>query len=49
MGRPLKKDVLGTDGQWQEGDFLIQWAGTDLNYRLKSAKEMHENLSQKKC
>lgn len=46
--RPEYQDVLGTDGQWQEGDFLIQWAGTDLNYRLKAAKEMHENLSKNK-
>ncbi len=42
------KDILGTDGQWQEGDFIIQWPGTDLNYRLKAAKEMYENLSKKK-
>ena len=37
-------DILGTDGQWQEGDFLIQWAGTDLEYRLKAAKEMQDNI-----
>lgn len=43
------KDILGTDGQWQEGDFIIQWPSTDINYRLKVAKEMHENLSKKKC
>lgn len=43
------KDILGTDGQWQDGDFIIQWPGTDLNYRLKAAKEMYENLSKKKC
>lgn len=34
------KDILGTDGQWQEGDFLIQWPSTDLEYRIKAAKEM---------
>ena len=33
-------DILGTDGQWQEGDFLIQWPSTDLEYRIKAAKEM---------
>lgn len=34
------KDILGTDGQWQEGDFLIQWPSTDLEYRINAAKEM---------
>ena len=34
------KDILGTDGQWQEGDFLIQWPSTDLEFRIKAAKEM---------
>ena len=38
------KDILGTDGQWQEGDFLIQWPGTDLEYRLKAAKEIQDNI-----
>ena len=46
--RPEYKDILGTDGQWQEGDFLVQWAGADLNYRLKAAKEMYENLNKNK-
>ena len=45
--RPEYKDIFGTDGQWQEGDFLVQWAGADLNYRLKAAKEMYENLNKK--
>jgi hypothetical protein len=34
------KDILGTDGQWQEGDFLIQWPSTGLEFRIKAAKEM---------
>ena len=34
------RDILGTDGQWQEGDFLIQWPSTDLEFRIKAAKEM---------
>jgi hypothetical protein len=33
-------DILGTDGQWQRGDFLIQWPSTDLEYRINAAKEM---------
>jgi hypothetical protein len=38
------KDILGTDGQWKEGDFLIQWPSTDLEYRIKVAKETHNKL-----
>jgi len=38
------KDILGTDGQWKEGDFLIQWPSTDLEYRVKVAKETHNKL-----
>lgn len=37
-------DILGTDGQWQEGDFLIQWPSTDLEYRIKVAKEMFSKV-----
>ena len=44
--RPEYKDILGTDGQWQEGDFIIQWAGTDLDFRLKAAKDMYNNLNK---
>ena len=32
------KDILGTDGQWKKGDFMIQWPATPLEYRLKVAK-----------
>jgi hypothetical protein len=42
--RPEYKDVLGTDGQWQKGDFVIQWPSTDLEYRIKAAKEMYSQL-----
>jgi hypothetical protein len=42
--RPEYKDILGTDGQWQEGDFLIQWPSTDLEYRIKAAREMFDKL-----
>jgi len=36
------KDILGTDGQWQKGDFVIQWPSTDLDFRIKAAKELVE-------
>ena len=39
-------DILGTDGQWQEGDFMIQWPSTDLKFRIVAAKEMYNNLNQ---
>ena len=39
--RPNFNDILGTDGQWQKGDFLIQWPATDLEYRINAAKEMY--------
>jgi hypothetical protein len=32
------KDILGTDGQWQKGDFMVQFPSTPLEYRLKVAK-----------
>ena len=31
------KDILGTDGQWQKEDFMIQWPATPLDYRIKVA------------
>jgi hypothetical protein len=31
------KDIFGNDGQWQKGDFIIQWPATPLEYRLKVA------------
>lgn len=33
-----KYDLLGNDGTWQEGDWLVQWPGTQLDLRLKLAK-----------
>ena len=33
--RPHFKDITGNNGQWEKGDFIIQWPSTDLNYRLK--------------
>jgi hypothetical protein len=43
--RAEHKDILGTDGQWKDGDFLIQWPATDLDYRIKAAKETHNKLA----
>lgn len=31
------KDHLGTDGQWQPGDWVIQWPGAGLDARLQLA------------
>jgi len=39
------KDILGTDGQWQKGDFVIQWPSTDLEFRIKAAKEIVEQMN----
>jgi hypothetical protein len=33
-------DILGTDGQWQKGDFLVQWPATDLEFRVRAAKKV---------
>lgn len=44
--RPHFNDILDTDGQWQEDDFLIQWPATSLEYRINAAKEMYENKNQ---
>jgi len=30
-------DILGTDGQWKSGDFMIQWPATSLEYRIEQA------------
>ncbi len=45
MRRNTYNDILGTDGQWQGGDFLIQWAGTDLTFRMDAAKKMMNRLN----
>ena len=31
-------DVAGNDGQWQPGDWLVHWPGTQLNERLELIK-----------
>lgn len=38
-GRPHYNDIIGTNGQWEEGDFVIQWPSTDLEFRLTMAKQ----------
>ena len=42
--RPNYKDILGNDGEWEEGDFLVQWPATSLEYRINVAKETHNRL-----
>jgi hypothetical protein len=36
--RPHFNDIMGTCGQWEKGDFVIQWPSTDLDFRLKVSK-----------
>lgn len=36
----FKKDILGNDGQWSHGDFLIHWPGISLERRLPLARNM---------
>ena len=35
-----KKDILGNDGHWQLGDFLIQWPGIPNDRRIPLAQQM---------
>ncbi len=35
-----KKDIFGNDGQWQSGDFLIQWPGIPNDRRIPLAQQM---------
>ena len=35
-----KKDLLGNDGQWQPGDFLIHWPGITNDRRIPLAQQM---------
>jgi hypothetical protein len=43
-GRKDYNDILGSDGQWQPGDFVIQWPSTDLEFRIKAAKGIKEHM-----
>ena len=42
--RPSHNDIWGKSGQWQEGDFMIQWPATSLEYRINAAKELCARL-----
>lgn len=35
-----KKDLLGNDGQWQSGDFLIHWPAVPNDQRIAMAQQM---------
>ena len=35
-----KKDLLGNDGQWQPGDFLIHWPAVPNDQRIAMAQQM---------
>ena len=35
-----KKDMLGNDGQWQPGDFLIHWPAVPVPQRITMAQDM---------
>jgi hypothetical protein len=43
-GRKDYNDILGSDGQWQPGDFVIQWPSTDLEFRIKAAKGIKDHM-----
>jgi hypothetical protein len=34
-----KYDLLGNDGTWQNGDWLVHWPGTSLDLRLQLARQ----------
>jgi len=42
-GRPNYNDILGNNGEWQKGDFIVQWPSTDLEYRLKEAEKLYNS------
>ena len=33
------RDVAGNDGQWQPGDWIIQWPGTQMHERIELVKK----------
>lgn len=41
-----KRDIFGNDGQWQPGDFLIQWPGIPNNRRIPLAQQMLTQIIQ---
>ena len=42
--RPNHNDIWGESGQWEEGDFMIQWPATSMECRINAAKEMFAKL-----
>jgi hypothetical protein len=40
------KDVIGVDGQWQSGDFMIHFPDKKLDERIKLAKIYLEKVVQ---
>ena len=41
-----KRDIFGNDGQWQPGDFLIQWPGIPNDRRIPLAQQMLTQIIQ---
>ena len=41
-----KRDIFGNDGQWQPGDFLIQWPGIPNDRRISLAQQMLNQIIQ---
>lgn len=37
-------DIIGTNGQWKEGDFVVQWPSVDLDFRISAAKAMLDKV-----
>ena len=36
-------DIMGKNGQWEKGDFIVQWPSTSLEYRLEEAEKLHNS------
>lgn len=36
----IRKDILGTSGQWESGDWIVHWPGTYKPARIKRATEI---------
>jgi hypothetical protein len=38
----ISKDIFGTSGQWESGDWIVHWPGTHKAHRLRRAQEMNQ-------
>jgi hypothetical protein len=38
--RPPHRDIMGNDGNWQQGDWILHWPGMSLENRLQVSKQM---------